>query len=231
MASLEEFLAASASLHRHLCPRQVLGVRMGMMAGRLLDLCLPQSDNRLLTIVETDGCFADGVSAATGCWVGRRTLRLEDFGKVAATFVDTRSGRAARIAPSAEARTLAGLYAPEAANKWEAYLIGYQHMPEELLLSWQSVTLTSSIEAIVSHAGRRAVCEACGEEIVNEREIIRQGNVLCRACAGQAYYAPLEPMGPKPAAFSWQSPTGYPMTTVGLAVQNCTEIHELYQTS
>jgi formylmethanofuran dehydrogenase subunit E len=45
----------------------------------------------LLTILETDGCAADGVSAATGCWVGRRTLRVEDFGKVAATFVDTQT--------------------------------------------------------------------------------------------------------------------------------------------
>ena len=55
----------------------------------LLNLPLPQKDKRLLTFVETDGCFADGVSVATGCWLGRRTMRLVDYGKVAATFVDT----------------------------------------------------------------------------------------------------------------------------------------------
>jgi formylmethanofuran dehydrogenase subunit E len=88
MKPLNELLEASAALHHHLCPRQVLGVRMGRLAGRLLGLDLPQSDTqasglsaskRLLTIMETDGCAADGVAVATGCWVGRRTLRIEDL--------------------------------------------------------------------------------------------------------------------------------------------------------
>ncbi len=33
MTSLDELLSRSAALHKHLCPRQVLGVRMGMLAG------------------------------------------------------------------------------------------------------------------------------------------------------------------------------------------------------
>jgi len=230
MRYLEKLLAASAALHRHLCPRQVLGVRMGIMAGRLLDLYLPQTDKRLLTIIETDGCFADGVSVATGCWVGRRTLRLEDFGKVAATFVDTHTGRSVRIAPSSETRTLAAAYAPEACNKWKAYLLGYQRMPEDLLFLWQWVTLATSIEVVVSHAGRRAVCEVCGEEIVNEREVIREGTVLCRACAGQAYYAVLEPVEQKPAAPTLKQLSGHRLVAIGLAAQISEAMNELPQT-
>ena len=106
-STLEELLALSTQFHQHLCPRMVLGVRMGMAAGRVLGLALPQTDKRLLTIAETDGCGADGISAATGCWVGRRTLHIMDFGKMAATFVDTTSGNAVRIAPSAQSRQLA----------------------------------------------------------------------------------------------------------------------------
>src|SRR5574341_409378 len=124
MRSLSELLEASATLHHHLCPRQVLGVRLGMRAGELLGLDLPQADKRLLVIAETDGCGVDGISAATGCQVGRRTLRIEDYGKVAATFVDTLTGRAVRIAPRSGVRTLACAYAPEARNKWEAQLLG-----------------------------------------------------------------------------------------------------------
>jgi formylmethanofuran dehydrogenase subunit E len=60
----------------------VLGVRIGLAAGEALDLDLPRADKRLLMLVETDGCFADGVSVATGCWLGRRTLRLVDYGRV-----------------------------------------------------------------------------------------------------------------------------------------------------
>ena len=94
-------------MHKHLCPRQVLGVRMGQYAGELLRLELPQQDKRLYTFVETDGCFVDGVTVATGCSVGHRTLRLMDQGKVAATFVDMRSGKAVRIWPDAQCRARA----------------------------------------------------------------------------------------------------------------------------
>jgi formylmethanofuran dehydrogenase subunit E len=69
--SLAELLAESSVLHRHLCPRQVLGVQMGLCAAALLGLDLPQSDKRLLTIVETDGCFTTGLSVATNCWGNR----------------------------------------------------------------------------------------------------------------------------------------------------------------
>ncbi|RIK34068.1 MAG: formylmethanofuran dehydrogenase [Chloroflexi bacterium] len=188
MKSVEERLAESAALHHHLCPRQVLGVRMGLWAGELLDLSVPQADKRLLTIVETDGCFADGVAVATNCWVGRRTLRVEDYGKIAATFVDTRSGAAVRIAPHPLARQTAHNYAPEADGGWEAMLHGYQRMPVEELLVAQHVQLVASVEEIVSHAGRRVNCDRCGEEIINQREVLRNGLLLCRACAGEAYY-------------------------------------------
>ena len=125
MKTFNALLQASAARHQELCPRQVLGVRMGMLAGALLDLDLPQTDKRLLAIIETDGCATDGIAAATGCAVGRRTMRIEEFGKVAATFVDTATERAVRIVPRLEARALAREYAPEASSRWHAQLIGY----------------------------------------------------------------------------------------------------------
>ncbi len=192
MPTLEEFLQISADLHHHLCPRQVLGVRMGMLAGRLLDLALPQKDKHLLTIVETDGCATDGIAIATGCWTGKRTMRILDFGKIAATFVDTRTERAVRIVPSAITRKRAKDYAPEAKNRWEAYLLGYQRMPEKELLDIQEVTLTFSLEKLLSRDGYRVNCGICGEEIINEREVVRAGLIICRACAGEHYYQSVE---------------------------------------
>lgn len=185
---LEELLAASAALHHHLCPRQVLGIRMGLAGGRWMNLTIPQTDKRLLAVVETDGCVIDGLAVATGCRVGRRTMRVLDFGKVAATFVDTVTGQAVRIAPQASARQQAKFYAPEAKNRWEAYLLGYQRMPEDVLLHFQPVTLTISLEKLLSKEGYRVQCERCGEEISNEREVIKSGQILCRACAGEGYY-------------------------------------------
>lgn len=190
MSTLNELLPASAALHQHLCPRQVLGVRMGLLGGRWLDLELPRQDKRLLTFVETDGCAADGVTVATGCWVGRRTLRVIDFGKVAATFVDTDTRRAVRVVPKASIRERAWAYAPEAETKWQAQLLGYQRMPETELLLAQEVVLTVSLEELLSRPGCRTICQGCREEIINEREILQNGLTLCRACAGQSYYRP-----------------------------------------
>lgn len=188
MKTLDQLLAESAALHHHLCPRQVLGVQMGRLVAHLLDLDLPQSDKRLLTIVETDGCFTSGLSVATNCWVGRRTMRVEDYGKVAAAFVDTATGQAIRIAPSLTARERAAAFVPEAQNRWEAMLLGYQRMAPADLFVWQPVALTTPVAAIVSRAGHRAICDHCGEEILNEREVLQGELTLCRHCAHGGYY-------------------------------------------
>jgi formylmethanofuran dehydrogenase subunit E len=161
---------------------------MGRYAGELLGLELPQTTKRLYVLSETDGCFADGVSVATGCWMGRRTMRLLDEGKVAATFVDAAEGRAIRIRSSLRSRALAGAYAPGAQSRWHAYLEAYQVMPDDELLEARPVTLTIDLEALISRPGARAECAECGEEIINEREVIRGGRTLCRCCAGEGSY-------------------------------------------
>lgn len=189
MRGLTDFLADCAARHSHLCPRQVLGVRMGMYAGQLLELELPQKDKRLLTIVETDGCAADGVAVATNCWVGLRTLRVEDYGKVAATFVDTQTRRAIRIVPHPHARERATRLALNEGSAWDAMLDAYQHMPDEALLVAQAIELTISLEKILSRPGQRVHCVCCGEEVMNEREVVRQGQIFCRACVGSSYYS------------------------------------------
>ena len=190
--ALDDLLRESAATHHKLCPRQVLGVRIGLLAGRLLEIPLPQPEKRLLAIAETDGCFVDGLSAATGCYVGRRTLHIEDYGKTAATFVDALTEQAIRIVPQNNIRERSWEYAPAVRNKWEAQLIGYQHIPDELLCRWQQVELLTSMKQIIGQAGRRVSCEICGEEIINEREIVINGQNLCRACASGGYYSPQE---------------------------------------
>lgn len=188
MPTLAELLEESSALHRHLCPRQVLGIRMGLWAGELLQLEVPQTNKQLLTIVETDGCFSDGVAVATNCWVGRRTMRVEDYGKVAATFIDTKTNAAWRIAPHPDARTHAAHYAPEATNRWQAMLLGYQRMPTAELLVAQRVELVTPVGELISRAGQRRACAQCSEEIINEREVVVDGRTLCRACAFGGYY-------------------------------------------
>ena len=164
MSSLSEFLEASAARTSTPCPRQVLGVRMGCAAVEL-GLDLPQSDKRVYAFVETDGCLVDGIVAATGCHVGRRTMQIVDFGKVAATFVDTASGTALRIFPHPESRHAALSYAPSESDSWHAQLTGYQIMPDEALLVVQPVELKVSMAAIISQPGVRASARSAARRL------------------------------------------------------------------
>jgi formylmethanofuran dehydrogenase subunit E len=166
---------------------------MGMMASNVLDFTLPQTSKRLLTIIETDGCFADGIEVSTGCSVGHRTLRVQDFGKVAAVFVDTKSHDAFRIAPLPDIRKTADEFG-EGNSRWHRQLVGYQMMPLERLFSIEWIKLNMPIADIVSRPGVRVNCELCGEEIINEREKEINGLILCKACAGFAYYKPVVDM-------------------------------------
>ena len=188
MQPLDELLRNSATRHSHLCPRQVLGARIGLAGASALGLDVPRRDKRLLVILETDGCFADGVEAATGCAVGHRTLRVEDYGKIAATFVDMETEQALRITPQPGVRERAALFVPDESRRYFAQLQAYQFMPDEDLLTVQPVCLTTPIKDIVSRAGARVNCDQCGEEIINEREMIVAGRVLCRPCGGDSYY-------------------------------------------
>ncbi|MFC3859911.1 FmdE family protein [Deinococcus antarcticus] len=185
---LEVLLAQSSALHDHLCPRQILGVRSALAAAGALELEFPRTDKRVLVFVETDGCYADGVSVASGCWLGRRTMRLMDFGKIAATFVDTKTGQAVRVFPQTDLRQRVRDSRPEGQKRYQAYLEAYQTLPDEQLLTVQDVQLTPDLNAIISVHGKRAVCDKCGEEIINEREVVQGGQVLCLSCAGQGYY-------------------------------------------
>ncbi len=184
-----------APLHPRLCPRQVLGVRIGMRAGEALALDLPRTDKRLLILVETDGCFADGVSVATGCWLGRRMLRLVDYGRVGVTAVDTWSGRAVRVSPHRLARSRALAHAQAAADRWHAQLAGYQVMPSYELLNVEPVSLVAPVEDLLGQPNLRVECALCGEEVLNGRELDTPAGPVCRACAAAPYYRPVDAAG------------------------------------
>ena len=185
---IQHLLDLSSRDHSHLCPRQILGVRMALAGMKALGFDTPPDKKQLLIITETDGCFVDGITAATKCAVGHRTLRVEDYGKVAATFVDLKTERAVRVAPVLEIRQKAYAYAPAEPRHYFAQMTAYQIMPDDEMFTITEVQLSTPIEVIVSRPGMRVNCEVCGEEIMNEREIKQHGLTLCRACAGTSYY-------------------------------------------
>ncbi len=185
---LYSLLRKSSSDHSHLCPRQVLGVRMGLAGLAALGVKAPVNARTTLVIIETSGCFADGIRVATGATVGHRTLRVEDLGKIAATFTSLKSGASVRLAPRPDVRSKALDYAPDEKRHYFAQLKGYQVMPDDELFSTQWVTLVTPPRQIMSRQTARAMCARCGEEVINEREVIVEGMVLCQTCAYGGYY-------------------------------------------
>jgi len=169
-------------------------VRIGLAGLQALGLEPNGKSKRLLVILESDGCFSDGISAATDCTVGHRTLRVEDYGKVAATFVDTKIGQAVRVAPLTDVRERASACCPDEPRHYFAQMRAYQLLADAQLLAVRPVQLAVPVEQIVSRPGLRVDCSLCGEEIMNEREVIVGGQAVCRACAGPAYYQPLVEM-------------------------------------
>ena len=187
-ANLQDLLERTAVRHDHLCPRQVLGVRMGVAGLQAVGLEAPISKSTGLTIVETDGCFADGIEVSTGATVGHRSLRVVDYGKIAATFVNLSTGTSIRLAPRPEVRVKACEYAPAAQSRYDSQLEGYRDMPDGELFRRQIVELTPPWHVLISQADVRVKCTACGEEIFNEREVLVGNAVFCRSCADGGYY-------------------------------------------
>jgi formylmethanofuran dehydrogenase subunit E len=202
LKTLQQLLELSAASHHNLCPRQVLGVRMGMLAGKKLGLDLPQKDKRLFAFVESDGCGMGGIAAATGCLVERRTMRVLDYGKLAATFVDTQTGKTIRIAPQPDCRGAAESSIQDDRDRWQKQLEAYQVLPDEVLFDVKTVHLTVSLEEIISQPNLRVSCASCGEEITNRRELIIRGRPLCCSCAGEGYYTDEEDISSAPYNYS-----------------------------
>jgi formylmethanofuran dehydrogenase subunit E len=192
MKPLEEYLALAAEAHGHMCPGQVLGIRMAMRGLRELKIEDPERHRkRLVTFVEIDRCAADAVSLVTGCRLGKRSLKYFDYGKVAATFVDLETERAVRVVARDEARDKAKKMFPELAAPARQQLEAYRVMPEEELFRWQRVRVELRPEDLPGRPRSRVRCDECGEGVNDGRERTVGGRVLCRACAGESYYRAL----------------------------------------
>jgi len=195
MKSLEEYLVLAAQNHGHMCPGQVLGVRMAMLGLRQLGIDDPAKyQKRLMTFVEIDRCATDAVSLVTGCRLGKRSLKYVEYGKVAATFLDLETRRAVRVVARDDSRLKAKAMFNEAGHepsKSESYrqqLEAYKVMDDSDLFTVEKVRVRLKPEDLPGSPHSRVVCEQCSEGINDRRERTLGGRTLCRSCAGESYY-------------------------------------------
>jgi formylmethanofuran dehydrogenase subunit E len=194
MKAFDDLLEESVRRHGHLCPGQVIGVRMAMLGCRLLGIDDPHASHqrkKLLVFVEIDRCATDAIESVTGCRMGKRTLKFRDYGIMAATFLHLERGTAYRIVSREDSRERAAHYAPHVREKHSQQLEAYQRMTDEELFTIHRVAVDLRPWEMPGPPQRKVLCDRCGEVVRDGREIRRGRVTLCRPCAGEAYFRPL----------------------------------------
>lgn len=181
MRTFRDDLERAVSFHGHLCSGQCIGVKMAHMGMRLLGLDNERDGKKIMVWVECNRCPADSIMITTGCRVGKRTFYFTDLGKVAATFLNTETGKAVRIVRTHHRY-------PAEGEDMTAY---YEALPDEEFLSAEYVSVPLGDGDLPGPPVEIVVCDGCGEEIMDKRQVMRGGKCLCRSCAGGTYYKEL----------------------------------------
>jgi formylmethanofuran dehydrogenase subunit E len=168
----------------------ILGIRMCVLAMKLLEIDDPSEYHRkLIVVVETDRCLPDVMALVLGCRLGNRTLKLRDWGKMAASFLDLTRNRAFRVA-ARETIEAEALQCFKELPRAEALTGAHKAFEDVRLFQWQPVILHFLPEDLPGYHAKRVLCERCGEGVGLRREVHKDGLTLCRACAGEAYWLP-----------------------------------------
>lgn len=196
MQSLDELLKECEALHGHMCPGQLLGARMALLGCSAIGINDPKGVDRkkLIVWVEIDRCMADAVSASTGTRLGKRSLKYVDYGKVAATFLNTATNEAVRIVALENSRLLADQRYPEIELKKERQFRAYREATDDELFRTQPVAVNYSEHDLPGSPRSRVKCDLCGEGVNDHREVAetQDSKTLCRSCAKGGYYQLLD---------------------------------------
>lgn len=184
---LEDHLREAAAFHGHLCGGIVIGVRMALRGLKEIGIRDPRGEDRksLLVFVEIDRCATDAITSVTGCRPGKRTMKIKDFGKMAATFVNLETGQAVRIAAKAPKDTPGGTGDPEQVAR------ALKGLPDQDLFLVQHGEVALGAGDLPGRPVRSALCVRCGESVMDMRDVTVNGEILCRPCAeGLSYFTP-----------------------------------------
>jgi len=163
---------------------------MSMLGLREIGIKDPKGKDKknFIVFVEIDRCATDAVQSVTGCSLGHRTMKFIDYGKMAATFLNLKTGKAVRVIAKEESRHKAKEYFQEIGNKYTAQLEAYKIMPDEELFEVMEVNVKINTEDMPGRPLKRVKCDSCGEYVQDSREVYKDGKVVCKSCAGCGYY-------------------------------------------
>jgi len=178
--ALDRAFRAALKLHGgHGCAGLVLGTRLALAGASTLGIEVPDTRKRLLVVAETDRCAVDGIQAVTGCRPGKRTLRLVDYGKLAATFYDEWAGVAVRVAARGDLRERVGA---RGEGRHAIQRLAYATWPIADLFTIAEVPFTLDQNDRPGPPRSRVICTGCGEEVSDGRHRDTEDGPRCRPC-------------------------------------------------
>ena len=176
-------LQKAKEFHGDICPGIVMGTRMSMAGMRELGMDPLKKSPDLIVYVEIDRCATDAIQAITGCTLGHRSLKFLNYGKFAATFIDTGKDKAVRISALPKKQDQSD------DMKEVAKMLCYA--PEEELFKIQSVKVKIPVEDLPGLPSHVDICLKCGERIMDGKEVHSDEKILCKNCAEGSYYTVL----------------------------------------
>lgn len=168
----------AVSYHGHLCSGQAIGVKMALYAIEMMNLGEKDDYKNLKVYVESDRCIADAIMTTTGCKIGKRRLVFMDYGKTAATFVNMDTNEGYRIYRNNR------LYPDNGEDIAEFFA----DLKNEDIFVAKKITIDLKAEDMPGKPLGATVCDICGEEVIDLREVLVDGKVLCKNCANGSYY-------------------------------------------
>lgn len=189
MERFQEYLDEAVRFHGHLCAGQVLGVRMSIMGMREIGIHDPEAERKkMMVFVEIDRCATDAIMTVTGCKPGKRTMKIKDYGKMAATFINLETGEAVRIASRSSSREKSAEYVQDSGDESSIQCKAYMVMPDDELFEVKKVKVNLTPGDMPGRPVRRVTCDMCGESVMDARDILVNNKALCRPCAEKSNY-------------------------------------------
>jgi len=167
----KESIENAIAFHGHSCPGLSIGIRAAELALNRLG-----SEADLVAVTETDMCGVDAIQFLTDCTLGKGNLIHRDYGKMAFSFFDRKSGKGFRA-----------LLRPE--TRAGAEELGRQGMIERFMtLDLDEMFAVTELMAPAPRAPRileTLACELCGETVMESRTRRFGGKHYCIPCFDQ----------------------------------------------
>ena len=173
---IREDLAEVVKFHGHLCPGLAIGYVAAKLGLERLE-AKRSEDEEFIAIVENDSCAVDAVQVLTGCTTGKGNLFLRDYGKMVFTFATRPRGQAIRVSLKHSGKP--GQPEQDRDQRIE-YLLSER--PEELFwVREEQIDLPDTAQI-----RENAICEQCGEMMMETRSRSVGGMMMCVPCVEAA---------------------------------------------